>query len=573
MYRALYRKYRPEKFEDLLGQDNITRALKNQIKKNEISHAYVFSGTRGTGKTSAAKIFSKAVNCLNPIDGEPCNECENCKAISSDRSLDVVEMDAASNNGVDDIRDIKEKVVYPPQNLKYKVYIIDEVHMLSKGAFNALLKVLEEPPSHLIFILATTEIEKIPATILSRTQKYNFVRISKEKIVENLEKICKNENRSCDKKVFELIANNSDGSMRDSLSILDQLLSIDQDHVSYDIAIDVLGISSEKLIYDLIKTLIAKDLKAAIDQLDLIYKDGKDILILVDELIKRLRDILVIKLIKDPKELLYTTDLNSYKKLAETVNNTTLLEIIDILNKMLADMKYAQDKRTILEMNIIKIVELSSNSLEGRIKRLEDYISDPKNNNFKNLDQLENKEEKKIKEFKENKIQIKNINTIDEDIVESKDQEKIEVEDKAEKIEKLELIEETEKVEKTEEKNSQGLASKDEDDLSIENIKSDWNNILIELRKRGRMNIPILLSSGKAVDYNNKNLIIEYDKADAFNYEAISSQENTKFVEDFLNNYYNRDISVRFILDKDEKKQEAIRNLEKIIGKENLNRI
>ena len=573
MYRALYRKYRPEKFEDLLGQDNITRALKNQIKKNEISHAYVFSGTRGTGKTSAAKIFSKAVNCLNPIDGEPCNECENCKAISSDRSLDVVEMDAASNNGVDDIRDIKEKVVYPPQNLKYKVYIIDEVHMLSKGAFNALLKVLEEPPSHLIFILATTEIEKIPATILSRTQKYNFVRISKEKIVENLEKICKNENRSCDKKVFELIANNSDGSMRDSLSILDQLLSIDQDHVSYDIAIDVLGISSEKLIYDLIKTLIAKDLKAAIDQLDLIYKDGKDILILVDELIKRLRDILVIKLIKDPKELLYTTDLNSYKKLAETVNNTTLLEIIDILNKMLADMKYAQDKRTILEMNIIKIVELSSNSLEGRIKRLEDYISDPKNNNFKNLDQLENKEEKKIKEFKENKIQIKNINTIDEDIVESKDQEKIEVEDKAEKIEKLELIEETEKVEKTEEKNSQGLASKDEDDLSIENIKSDWNNILIELRKRGRMNIPILLSSGKAVDYNNKNLLIEYDKADAFNYEAISSQENTKFVEDFLNNYYNRDISVRFILDKDEKKQEAIRNLEKIIGKENLNRI
>ena len=559
MYRALYRKYRPEKFEDLLGQDNITRALRNQIKKNEISHAYVFSGTRGTGKTSAAKIFSKAVNCLNPIDGEPCNECENCKAISSDRSLDVVEMDAASNNGVDDIRDIKEKVVYPPQNLKYKVYIIDEVHMLSKGAFNALLKVLEEPPSHLIFILATTEIEKIPATILSRTQKYNFVRISKEKIVENLEKICKTENRSCDKKVFELIANNSDGSMRDSLSILDQLLSIDQDHISYDIAIDVLGISSEKLIYDLIKTLIDKDLRAAIDQLDLVYKDGKDILILVDELIKRLRDILVIKLIEDPKELLYTTDRDSYRKLAEIVDNTTLLEIIDILNKMLADMKYAQDKRTILEMNIIKIVELSSNSLEARIKRLEDYIADPKNNNLKNLVQIESKEVKETKDLKENKRQVENINTIDEKTIKPEKEEKIEKEDKLGK--------------KEEEKNSQDLDSKDEDDLSIENIKSDWNNILIELRKRGRMNIPILLSSGKAVDYNNKTLIIEYDRADAFNYEAISNQENTKFVEDFLNNYYNRDISVRFILDKDEKKQEAIRNLEKIIGKENLNRI
>lgn len=188
MYKALYRKYRPKTFDEICGQEAVTTSLKNQVKNGEISHAYIFQGTRGTGKTSAAKILSRAVNCLHPVDGNPCNECENCKAILSESVLDVVEMDAASNNGVDDIRELKEKVIYPPQSLKYKVYIIDEVHMLSKGAFNALLKILEEPPRHLIFILATTEIQKIPATILSRSQKYNFKRISIEEITENLKK-------------------------------------------------------------------------------------------------------------------------------------------------------------------------------------------------------------------------------------------------------------------------------------------------------------------------------------------------------------------------------------------------
>ena len=251
MYQALYRKYRSKTFEEIVGQNHVTTALKNQIINNEFSHAYLFSGTRGTGKTSCAKILSRAVNCEHPVDGNPCNECESCRSILEDRVMDVVEMDAASNNGVDDIRELKDKVVYPPQNLKYKVYIIDEVHMLSKGAFNALLKILEEPPRHLIFILATTEPEKIPTTILSRLQRYNFKRISEDEISSNLERISKIENREVEPEVFELIANSSDGAMRDSLSLLDQLFSFSDEKLTYERAIDILGIVSNKFLFNL----------------------------------------------------------------------------------------------------------------------------------------------------------------------------------------------------------------------------------------------------------------------------------------------------------------------------------
>ena len=260
MYKALYRKYRSKTFDELYGQEAVVASLKNQVKNNEISHAYIFQGTRGTGKTSAAKILSRAVNCLHPVDGNPCNECENCKRILNESVLDVVEMDAASNNGVDDIRDLKDKVIYPPQALKYKVYIIDEVHMLSKGAFNALLKILEEPPRHLIFILATTEIEKIPATILSRSQKFNFKRISVEDIESNLKRITELEGKSCDEEVFTLIAKTADGAMRDALSVLDQLLTKNEDHIKLEDAMEVLGISSSELLFSLSKAMIEKNI-------------------------------------------------------------------------------------------------------------------------------------------------------------------------------------------------------------------------------------------------------------------------------------------------------------------------
>ena len=292
MYKALYRKYRSKTFDELYGQEAVVASLKNQVKNNEISHAYIFQGTRGTGKT---------------VDGNPCNECENCKRILNESVLDVVEMDAASNNGVDDIRDLKDKVIYPPQALKYKVYIIDEVHMLSKGAFNALLKILEEPPRHLIFILATTEIEKIPATILSRSQKFNFKRISVEDIESNLKRITELEGKSCDEEVFTLIAKTADGAMRDALSVLDQLLTKNKDHIRLEDAMEVLGISSSDLLFSLSKAMIGRNMSESLNIIDEIYREGVDFNTLSSQILSHFRDILLVKTLRDPKKIVYTT--------------------------------------------------------------------------------------------------------------------------------------------------------------------------------------------------------------------------------------------------------------------------
>ncbi len=555
MYQALYRKYRSKTFEELVGQDSITKSLKNQISKSEISHAYIFSGTRGTGKTSAAKIFAKAVNCLNPKDGDPCNECENCRAIAEDRAIDVIEMDAASNNGVDDIRELKEKVVYPPQSLKYKVYIIDEVHMLSKGAFNALLKILEEPPSHLIFILATTELEKIPSTILSRAQKFNFKRIDKRVIIENLKRITQLEGKKCTDEVYKLIANSSDGAMRDALSILDQLFSLDEDIIDYDSAIEVLGISSDKIILDLVKSLLDRDLMKSMENLNEVYKEGKDISTLITDLVSRFRDLMVLKMVKDQGDMVLTNNFNEYAELSQKTDIDDIIYIIKTLNECLVNVKYAQDKRVVLEMSIIKITDVYEDNLKKRIENLENFIY---REDFNREEILKNVEKQK--------------NTVSahvEKIVSTeKSAEMSEVISTDGIVQKKPAIEE-------QAKEYSGVAKDDiiEDELNLDKIKSDWNNILIEIRKRGRINVPILLSSGRVKDYNNQTLVIEFDKSDTFKYKAISDDDNVAFIEDFLNNYYNRDIKLRFVLDDDREKESAIEKLEELFGKDNINRI
>ena len=359
MYKALYRKYRPKTFDEICGQEAVTTSLKNQVKNGEISHAYIFQGTRGTGKTSAAKILSRAVNCLHPIDGNPCNECENCKAILSESVLDVVEMDAASNNGVE-----------------YKVYIIDEVHMLSKGAFNALLKILEEPPRHLIFILATTEIQKIPATILSRSQKYNFKRISIEEITENLKKITELEGKSCDEEVFTLIAKSSDGAMRDALSVLDQLITKNRDHIKLEDAMEVLGISSSELLFSLSRALVEKDVAGALYAIDEIYKEGVDFNTLSSQILNHFRDFLLVKTLKDPKKIIYTSHLSEFQEMAGETDLEDLLIIIDILKNLAVEIKYADNKRVVFEMNAIKICKrLVKDDVALKLKALEDKLS------------------------------------------------------------------------------------------------------------------------------------------------------------------------------------------------------
>ncbi|MCT6835387.1 MAG: DNA polymerase III subunit gamma/tau, partial [Acinetobacter baumannii] len=263
-YQALYRKWRPRTFDSVIGQEDITNTLKNAIKRGTISHAFLFAGPRGTGKTSCAKIFAKALNCTNLQDGEPCNECENCLAADKGAMADIMEIDAASNNGVDEIREIRDKVKYAPTQGKYKVYIIDEVHMLSMGAFNALLKTLEEPPEHVVFILATTELQKVPATIISRTQRYNFKRISQADLEKRMKYILDQENIKYDDKALAVIAEVADGGMRDALSILDQLLSYENDSVEYDAALEITGFAAKEKIEQILLAILNKDASQAL---------------------------------------------------------------------------------------------------------------------------------------------------------------------------------------------------------------------------------------------------------------------------------------------------------------------
>lgn len=353
MYTALYRKYRSQTFDEILGQDNIATILSNQVKSGNISHAYLFSGTRGTGKTSCAKILARGINCLHPVNGSPCNECESCKGIMDGSYMDVVEMDAASNNGVDDIRDLKEKVYYPPANLKYKVYIIDEVHMLSKGAFNALLKILEEPPRHLVFILATTEPERIPATILSRCQRFNFRRISKDVIEKNLKKITEEEGKSCDEKIYKLIANKAQGAMRDALSLLDQVLSYGED-ISYEDALSILGIASEDEILNLALYMLKGDLEQSFALLSKIVYSGKDPLSIFKDLILVMRDALVYLVTSKDLDLGGDYERETFEKF-RGIDIGLLYYAIDVLSKKSEDAKYAFDQKVLLELAIIEI--------------------------------------------------------------------------------------------------------------------------------------------------------------------------------------------------------------------------
>ncbi|MDY5210964.1 DNA polymerase III subunit gamma/tau, partial [Intestinibacter sp.] len=304
MHKALYRVYRPKNFSDVVGQEHIVRTLKNQIENNNVGHAYLFCGTRGTGKTSTAKIFSRAVNCTNLHNDEPCNECESCREILEDKTMDVVEIDAASNNSVDDIRELRENVKYSPAKSKYKVYIIDEVHMLSQGAFNALLKTLEEPPSYVIFILATTEPHKIPATILSRCQRFDFKRVTVKDISERMKYICEKEGIDADEKALNLIARNSQGALRDALSILDQCISFQGHTISYNDVIELLGSVNIEQLFDLAESIIKEDTKKSLQILNDFIVWGKDVRNLVNDLIDHFRNLMVCKISNDLDDII-----------------------------------------------------------------------------------------------------------------------------------------------------------------------------------------------------------------------------------------------------------------------------
>lgn len=381
-YQALYRQWRPQDFDEIIGQNHIIGPLKNQIVSNSYGHAYIFSGTRGTGKTSTAKIFARAVNCLNNSDGNPCNTCENCVSILEDQFIDVIEMDAASNNSVDDIRELREHIKFAPSKGKYKVYIIDEVHMLSQGAFNALLKTLEEPPEYVLFILATTELHKIPATILSRCQRFDFKRVSYEQILVRLEHICAELNISYELEALKLIIQKSDGAVRDTLSSLDQCLSVTANKLSIADVVDVLGVVEKTQILTLLQFIENEQASEVLLTIDNILKLGKDLNQFVSAMIEVYRDVLILKMVKENHHLLIdasTEYIESVKDLSLDLTSNHLSRALDLLIELSKQIKYAQNKRTLFEATMIKLMfpetESSIENLTERVERLERNIS------------------------------------------------------------------------------------------------------------------------------------------------------------------------------------------------------
>ena len=381
-YTALYRKFRPITFSELVGQEHITKTLRNQIMADRVGHAYLFNGGRGTGKTSSAKILARAINCLNPKDGEPCNECEICKGALNGSLTDIVEMDAASNNSVEDIRSIREEVNFLPTKAKYRVYIIDEVHMLSPGAFNALLKTLEEPPEHVKFILATTEPQKLPATILSRCQRFDFKRISNEDIIKRLEIVCKESNIEISEGALKIIAVLAEGAMRDALSILERCVQDGENKIDEDKIKDLVGIPKITYVHSIVEAIAEYDIDKALSSMDEILNQGKDLNNFLWEIIKYVKDVLIYK--SSGKADLYNEEeISNIKTLVDKVTKEKLVNLIYELSNLENDMKWSTQKTIVFQASIIKLCSKeigTGGDVEERLEKIENYLKSGKMN-------------------------------------------------------------------------------------------------------------------------------------------------------------------------------------------------
>ena len=380
MYQALYRKYRPQTFDDVVGQMAVTQTIKTQLVKNQLSHAYLFTGSRGTGKTSCAKILAKAVNCLDPQDGNPCNRCEACRAIDSGSCMDVLEIDAASNNGVDNVRDLRDDAIYSPSQVKKRVYIIDEVHMLSISAFNALLKIIEEPPEHLLFILATTELHKVPATILSRCQRFSFRRISQEDIAARLQFVAYQENIDLDDSAARVLARMADGGMRDAMSLLDQCASATTGELTSEKVFACLGIAGEQKAAQMMGYIAHHDTKNALSLFNRLYAEGKDLSALLDELACLARDLLILKTAPQAGLAMLSgvADDQEAMSLATELSDGELVRMMNLLQQTMSGFTRSASRRMDAELCLMNLCQpelnLDAKSLNARLTRLEEQI-------------------------------------------------------------------------------------------------------------------------------------------------------------------------------------------------------
>ena len=521
MHKALYRVYRPKTFGDVVGQEHIVKTLKNQIKNNNIGHAYLFSGTRGTGKTSTAKIFARAVNCLNPINEEPCNECEICIDTLNDNIMDIVEIDAASNNSVDDIRELRESVKYTPSKAKYKVYIIDEVHMLSQGAFNALLKTLEEPPSYVIFILATTEPHKIPATILSRCQRFDFKRVSSKDIASRMSYICKKENIEAEEKALSLIARNSQGALRDALSILDQCMSFGNEKIEYNDVIELLGTVNIDELFELSQSIIDENTKKSLEILNEFIIWGKDIRNLINDLIDHFRNLMVCKVSKDLDEIISLPEesIERLKEQSQYVNINDLIRILNILSETQDSMKSSSNTRILAEVTIMKIAQpMFDESKEALIKRIENL---------------------------EEKIESGNIKISTVQIEQSKDV-------------KSQIIED-DKVEE----NKEDVAYEEVKSEDVRLVESSWKKITQKIKDDRKLSVAALLKEVNTFNVKDNILYLIFNDNFSFARSRLNSKDTIEYVESIIREVLNRSFNIQIYL----KSEVASLNLSETINK------
>lgn len=515
-YMALYRKFRPDNFKDVKGQEHIVTTLKNQIKSSRIGHAYLFTGTRGTGKTSVAKLLAKTVNCENPQEGNPCNECSMCKGIMSGTSMNVIEIDAASNNGVDNVREIVEEVRYSPTEGKYKVYIIDEVHMLSAGAFNALLKTIEEPPSYVIFILATTEVHKIPVTILSRCQRYDFKRISIDIIADRLRELMDEEKLEVEDKALRYISRVADGSLRDALSLLDQCISFYLgETLTYDNVLDVLGTVDTRVFSQLIQAVTHQDVSECIKILDEVESNGRELSQFVIDFIWYLRNLLLVKTTENVNYIIIdiaTENLMLIKQEAQSMDEDMLMRYIRVFSELSNQIRYAPRKRVLLEIALVKLckpqMEQNYDSLINRIKILESKLekgvvvrSDNNNNNKQS-------------------------------------------EDEPEPVEKQEILPE----------------ALPED---LKKVAGIWNNIIAQVSKKAPALASTLRSSTLSIDENRGLMIVV---ADSFDKEHVDSEKNRKIINETVSKMLQKTVQINVrCLNKDKENMNDVVDLTKLI--------
>lgn len=534
-HQAIYRKFRPQIFDDVLGQEHVTKTLKNQILTDNIAHAYLFSGIRGTGKTSTAKIFSRAVNCTNNHDGNPCNECETCKSILDETNMDVIEMDAASNNGVDDIRELRDKVKFMPVRSKYKVYIIDEVHMLSKGAFNALLKTLEEPPNHLLFILATTEPQKIPATILSRCQRFDLKRIKSSIIVENMIKICNELGIKYEEKALKLIAANSEGAMRDAQSILDRCMSFNEEIIDYDTVINLLGTVNYQVVLKATEYIVDRDVKSTMVLVDDILNSGKEISYFLDELIIAFRNMLIIKTTNSSDNLMRISEDEAVelRTLSNKVSVDEIVKFIEELSIAQLECKRSLNPRVLLETKLIKLLHpLNNTSIEALMAKIEELENNIKNNNF-NYSSTTMKTPIKKQAYAEPKATY----------TEAKKQE-----DSFSKADENQKDEQKVQIKSFESKSDEAI---------FDTIINGWQNILKQIRSENA-GLQAIIRESKLTEVINKKAIFEFDPKFTFHINAANQPKNKQKFKEVLQNFLNDECEVEFIIKK-EKEEKSIK--------------